>query len=151
MSTAAALHLRPLPSRALAIGVVALHGATLGLIFVLPLGGLPQLLLALLTLASLALASRQPITSHGPGAIRSLLWRPDGVWEIEDRNGHLREARLLSSARLGPRLVILRFDAGRWPHPTLILTPACIDPEDLRRLRVRLGTADHDAHRPDPR
>jgi len=58
-------------------------------------------------------------------------------WSMKLPDGEFRPAVLLPRSFVHPRLVVLRFQVGR-KHIPVLLTPDVSDPEQLRRLRVRI-------------
>lgn len=89
----------------------------------------------------------------GPAAVSSLHWGAEDVWHFRRRDGGSERGRLLPQAYVHPRLAVLcyavegeeaarrRYRLGGWVGAgrVLVLTPdSCVDPDGLRRLRLRL-------------
>lgn len=73
------------------------------------------------------------------GAPDAVAWRSDGSWMIRDVHGDEREAELLASRVLAGMIFLqLRSDARR---VGLVLTSDNLDPDRLRRLRMRLSAS----------
>ncbi len=137
--SAAALDLRPRPSRRLARILLGFHA----LAAVAMIGGMPNRWaqgLALLLIAFSAYRSHYVHILHRDrSGIRRALWQADGRWFLEDNAGVMAEARLLPSSYLHPRLVILNFElAHSRARRNLILLPDSLDFQTLRQLRARL-------------
>jgi len=80
-----------------------------------------------------------------PWAGREAIWEPDGTWTLTLVSGKQVEARLLPSTFVTPGLSVLNLRRGRWRSCAMVLLPDTLDPDLLRRLRVRLrlwGTLD---------
>jgi hypothetical protein len=76
---------------------------------------------------------------RGAKVARRVVCRADGAWFLQDNEGALREARLLPSSYLHPKLVILNFALGsRAGKRNLVLCPDSLDAQTLRRLRQHL-------------
>jgi len=128
--SAGPLRLEPTPSRRLAALVLAAHMGAAAVALSLP-GLLPlRFLLALLVALSLLRV--------WPAVVRrvAVTWGPEGDWWWRDRAGE-RAVRLRADSYCSPAVVVLRFEAPRWRRDVVLL-PDSLDPEVLRRLRVRL-------------
>lgn len=70
-------------------------------------------------------------------AVARLIWR-DERWEVVDRAGRVRSARLDAHAVVTPALVVLvlAVDTGR--RTGVVISADRVDPVALRRLRARL-------------
>jgi len=73
-----------------------------------------------------------------PWAGREAIWEPDGTWILTLVSGQQIEARLLPSTFVTPGLSVLNLRCGRWRSRAMVLLPDSLDPDLLRRLRVRL-------------
>ena len=132
------LTIRPGVSRRLAIYLVLVHGLALGVVWLLPLAALWRLLIGLMVLLSLALGLGGPVWHRWPWDLAQAIWHADGRWTLTLAAGREVEGRLLGSSYVSPALVVLNFRSGRWRNRSLVLLPDNLDPDLLRRLRVRL-------------
>jgi len=133
-----ALVIRPGVSRRLALFVLAAHGLTLAVVVHLPLPLSGRTGLALAVLVGLALSLGGPVRHLWPWSVREAVWHPDGTWSLTLVKGGAQDGRLLGSTYVSPALVALNFRCGRWRTRSLILMPDNLEPDLLRRLRVRL-------------
>ena len=133
-----ALVIRPGVSRRLTLLVLVTHGLTLAAIAFLPLPLLGRVGLALAVLLGCALSLTGAVWHLGPWGLRELVWQADGHWCLIQGDGRQREGSLLGSTYVSPALVVLNFRCGRWQYRSLVLMPDNLEPDLLRRLRVRL-------------
>mgnify|MGYP003389020433 CR=1 FL=1 len=134
-----AMVIRPGVSRRLAIMVLVVHGLTLVVVTLLPLALSGRAGLALAVLLGLALNLGGSVWHLWPWSLRAAVWRPDGTWSLIQGDGRERDGRLLGSTYVSPALVVLNFRCDRWRTPSLVLLPDNLEPDLLRRMRVRLG------------
>ncbi len=136
---AAALDLRPRPSKWLARILLGFH-AVAAAVIVAGVANRWLLGAALILLAASAYGSYHVhVLRRSRHGIRRALWQPDGRWLLEDNAGVTAEAKLLPSSYLHPRLVILNFALLRGQlRRDLILLPDSLDFNTLRQLRARL-------------
>jgi len=133
-----ALGIRPRRSGLLAAFVLVTHGAALGVVFATPLDWYCSVLPVALVFASLVYEMGVQVLFMAPWAVREAVWGSDGTWTLSLVSGKQVEARLLPSTFVTRRLILLNFRCGRWCFRTLVLPPDALDPDLLRRLRVRL-------------
>lgn len=76
----------------------------------------------------------------GPGSVTGIYCSENDEWQLAMANGEVQKASLLSPYFVHPQLVVLAFKTGatRWHRRYVILVPDAVDPDSLRRLRVRL-------------
>lgn len=134
-----ALVIRPGVSRRLALLVLVVHGLTLATVPFLPLALSGRAGLALALLSGCALSLGGAVWHRWPWSLREAVWWPDGAWSLIQGDGRERDGRLLGSTYVSPALVVLNFRCGRWRTASLVLLPDNLEPDLLRRLRVRLG------------
>ncbi|MBP6735594.1 MAG: hypothetical protein KAX51_14115 [Chromatiaceae bacterium] len=134
-----AMVIRPGVSRRLAIMVLVVHGLTLVVVTLLPLALSGRAGLALAVLLGLALNLGGSVWHLWPWSLRAAVWRPDGTWSLIQGDGRERDGRLLGSTYVSPALVVLNFRCDRWRTASLVLLPDNLEPDLLRRMRVRLG------------
>ena len=132
------LTIRPGVSRRLALYLALVHGLSLVVVGLLPLAAAWRLLLGLGVLLSLVLGLGGPIWHRWPWDLAQAAWHGDGRWTLTLGSGREVEGRLLGSTFVSPALVVLNFRSGRWRTRSLVLLPDNLDPDLLRRLRVRL-------------
>lgn len=126
------------PSLVLAGALLALHGAAVGVAWVLALPAWMQIALTLGIGFSLLLGLNEQALLHGRRAVKRLVWEKTGEWALE-RGGLQLRARLLGSSFVHPRLVILNFNLGGRRTCSVVLPWDSVDAQTFRRLRVRLG------------
>lgn len=134
---AAPLRLELRRSRRLALCLAAAHAGALACIPLLPLGWLPGALLAALILLSLARSYPLHVLMRGERAVVALVWLREGDWHLIERGGREQACRLRADSYVHPALTVLNFAGER--RCSIVLLPDSLDPEDFRRLRVRLG------------
>ena len=141
------ISLKLVPSRLLIIGVVLSHLlAAVSLVFVdLPLWS--RITLGLLMAASFAFNAIRYGNPQSPGFIEQVTGSAGGQWRLRSAGGRQQEARL-QGHYLHPKLVILNFALGRFRRRSIVLLPDSSDPEEIRRLRVRLQTMGEDEPEP---
>ena len=132
------LRIRPRPSRQLAAFLLVAHGAALAVVFAIPLEWYWRALLALAVVGGFAHALSAHVLYLAPWAVREVTWDSDGTWALTLVSGERVVARLLPSTYVTVRLLVLSFRQGRWRHRALVLAADALEPNLLRRLRVRL-------------
>jgi len=121
------------------------HGAALAAVLMLPSPWTLRVILVVLVVAGLAYGVQAHLLRRLPWAVREAVWEPDGRWTLVLASGQEVEARLSPATFVWSRLVVLIFRRGRWRSGSLVLTSDSLDPDLLRRLRVRLRVAGHAA------
>lgn len=132
------LYLKRYPSPTLAVYLASIHG---GVLMLLPWLALPWELVVGLSIAiftSFYFTLRNHVLLSSPKAIIQILWDDQGVWFLRQRDGIEYVGKLLSGCFVGSRVVVLSFSRGFWRRIGIVLLPDNLDPEVLRRLRVRL-------------
>ena len=83
--------------------------------------------------------------------VDSIEWRTDGTWWMRtlDRPGH-RAVSLRDSRVIGPVITLLFEATQDSPGRDVHLWPDSADPDQLRRLRIRLARAADDAYGDSP-
>jgi hypothetical protein len=133
------LEFRPRRSKVLARFPVLVHAAAALTVLVFAKDHAMVAVLLLLVLASFYRNYRKHVLHLGSRAARRVVCQSDGAWFLQDPHGVIREARLLPSTFLHPRLVILNFKLKRSSgRRNLVLCPDSLDVQTLRHLRVRL-------------
>lgn len=135
----ATLALRPGASRALALLLIAGHTAAALLLWLsFPVWWWSAAASVVLG-ASLTLGLRRHALRSSPAAAVGLALAPEGVVDVQRRDGAHLQGRLLASSFVSPALVILILAVRRWRPPLAVLVPADSVPrDDHRRLRVWL-------------
>ncbi|MGB5832818.1 MAG: protein YgfX [Thiohalocapsa sp.] len=135
--------IRPVASKRMLRFVLAWHAFALVTALSLPLHWSFRLLLAGSIVASLGYLVWARILNRAPWAIVAATWSDTG-WRIETAGGRILDAELSPSTYIAVGLVILNFRSGPFCQQSVMLLPDNTDPDQLRRLRVRLrliGTA----------
>jgi len=139
------LYLSPEHSVILFAFILGSHLAAMGVMFLLPL----ELWLQLLILSAIAASLIQAICNHvlrsNSTAIKSAEWNSEGEWTLLTANGNEVAVQLQATSYVQPWFIVLNFSISRFRRRSLILLPDAVDPDLLRRLRVRLkllGAAD---------
>ncbi len=143
--TVPSLRLTPKRSTVLLSFMLIAHIGAMGVVLLLPLEFWLQCLLLLVVMMSLTQAICTHLLRSNESAIRSAEWNSEGEWTLLTANGDELAAQLKASSYLQPWCVVLNFSISRFGWRSLILLPDAVDPELLRRLRVRLrllGNAD---------
>ncbi|MGB5338463.1 MAG: protein YgfX [Gammaproteobacteria bacterium] len=125
-------------SRMMTVWLVLTHGLAL---LMLPVTGAPVLLSVIVTLAilfCLRRAYRLHARRSHPAACRRLVWKAGDECLITWRSGQQQVAKLQQRAFVMPWLVVLQLKFSGGKSYSLALLPDMLDPEVLRRLRVRL-------------
>lgn len=136
-----ALHRSPY----LALLFFLVHGGALGCLVVVELALSMKFMIGIAIIFSMF----SSICGHALRCSRScvvtLLWTPEGVWQLWTRGGSVITGNLepgwglWSTGYVHPYLVVLNFDIGRRFAKPVVLTPDMVDDADaLRRLRIRL-------------
>ena len=136
--TVPALRLTPKKSTTLLIFILTAHISALGVIPLLPLEFWLQLAILLVVIVSLIQVFRTHLLCSSGAAITSVEWDSDGEWTLFTAAGDELAAQLKASSYVHPWFVVLNFSISRFGRRSLILLPDAVDPELLRRLRVRL-------------
>ena len=138
----APLRLIPGPSVQLGGWLVATHLTAAAAVVLTPMPPAVMPCLLLLIAASLLRAHRRHIARTDPRAVVEAVWEADGRWVLALAGGERTEARLQPDSFVSVPLVILNFSAGsRLRGHSLVLPKDALDPESLRKLRVRLKLA----------
>jgi len=132
------LRLTPEKSTALLSFILSAHISAAGVVLLLPL----EFWLQLIVLFGIAVSLIQGISTHviysRGSAIRSAEWDSEGEWRLRTVSGNELTAQLKSSSNVQTWFVILNFSISPFQRHSLILLPDAVDPDLLRRLRVRL-------------
>ena len=146
---AASLHVTLKRSSTIAAAVVAIHAATLTLIYILSISTAAFAGATVLIVASAALCCWVYALRAGRRGIASIRLRDDRRIEIEQRSGRRVECVIADSTVVGAWVTIIHAypDYGRplpWRMKTLLIVPDMLGAEDFRKLRVllRLGKAE---------
>lgn len=138
IASAPPLRLERRPSIRLMMILATVHGLALLVLLPLPLAGWLKMLLAAAVVAQGIVSWRGQADLSAPRAVKTLVWRTDNRWELFSPDGIGREARLLPGAYVHPWLVVLRFRDEDDCRCAVVLPPDGLDPDQHRRLRVRL-------------
>ena len=138
-SYAVPLRLERRPSRYLLSALLAVHGMALLVMMPLPVVWWIKAPLALTVLAQGIVSCRRQLLFASAAAVQRLVWTGGGGWELFQRDGTGRRARLLPGSYIHPWLVILRFLTEDSCKCAVVLPCDSLDPDSHRRLRVQLG------------
>ena len=134
------LHLEPRPSRRLGRLLAAIHATALG---ILPLSQLPPPAIAVIApfiVYSYLHHHRLQVRRRAARAITALRWDAGNHWRLHLRSGNTVAAYLLPRVFLQPWLVILHFRTEQGRTASVVLLSDMLEPDDFRKLRVRLLT-----------
>ena len=135
----APLRLQPGRSPRLAAFLLLIHCLALAALTAAPLPLWARLGLGMALMASLTHGHVLHIARGSPWAITRAVWDELGLWRLTLASGRTLEAELLPDSFVTLPLVVLNFRTGRWwSRRSLILAGDTVDPELLRKLRVRL-------------
>jgi toxin CptA len=132
------LHLRPGISRRLGQFLILTHGTAAVAALLLPIPWYARAGLIGVLAADLGYQAGRHLVRRLPWAVCEAVWESDGSWMLTLSSGEQREARLLSTSFVSVPLIVLNFRCGRWRRCSLVLPRDSLDPDLLRRLRVRL-------------
>jgi len=132
------LRVRPGISWRLGIFVTSIHGFALVAVYMLPMTVLQRCALAVAVMLGLAYEFAGQVMHRLPWSLCEAVWRPDGGWSLKLASGRELDGHLLPSTYVSPSLVVLRFRCGHLRTCSLLLLPDNLQPDRLRRLRVRL-------------
>ena len=132
------LVIRPTGSRRLLLFLLLVYGLTLATIPLLPLSAAWRFTIALGLVLGLIHGLGGAVWHLWPWSPRQAIWHGDGSWTLGLGRGREEPARLLGTTFVSPVLVILNFRYRRWRSGSLVLLSDNLDPDLLRRLRVRL-------------
>lgn len=132
------LRIKPESSVRLSLFIYGTHFTALAVTLFLPIALQLQLAILILIAISLIHALRTHVLRTNGYAIQSAEWDGGGEWTLFMASGKRVPAQLRASSYVQPWLVVLNFSTGRFSTNSLILVPDAIDPDLLRRLRVRL-------------
>lgn len=126
------------PSRLLALFLLIVHAAALAALGTpLQLPVWVRLLLGAAVALSMVFTLRREALLLSGGSVTRFGWSEADGWWLQTRAGVRRRMRLRADSVVLPNVMVLRF-GSRWRRRTLVLPSDGADPQDLRRLRVRL-------------
>lgn len=132
------LRIEPRPSRWLAAAILFVYGGAVLMTLLVPLSRW----LAVPTAVAIAGAGWRTFVDRvlmsRAQAIIAVVWRDDGRWELQTRDGRRLPVALLPDSYVHPWLTVLNF-RGAARRRSVVLLPDSLDSQCYRRLRVRLG------------
>ncbi len=141
MSFDATLDLTPRPSVRALMWALALHSLVMvALLFAMEPGWPMAAIAGLVGLSWLGLR-RHPALGFGPRALTRLTWHADGSWTLHETSGKKLEAELDGSSLIHSLLLVLNFKLKTGGRRTRIFMGDELEPDQMRRLRARLSTA----------
>jgi len=122
----------------LSLFILLVHALPLLACWVLPVPLYFKLLCTLVSVASGIHGWHHLISRRAEDAVELLILDEAGDWYLRDRAGGLRQGQLRASSFVSPALIILSFSLREGGQRRLVMLPDSVDPDLLRRLRVRL-------------
>ncbi len=141
---AAKITIYPRFPRRLAACLVIIHASAFLLLPLLPLPSGAGVVVGGLVLFSLIRYWRRHLSPSGEGAVLAVEWGGDEDWTLIESRGRAVPATLCGPSFVHPRLIILNFRTPGGKRRSLCLTTDRVDPEQLRRLRMRLNSPRRD-------
>ena len=138
LSYAAPFRLERRHSRYLLSALLAVHGIALLVLMPLPLVWWIKVPIGLAVMAQGIVSWRRQLAFSSVSAAQGLVWTGGSSWELFNRDGARRPARLLPGTYVHPWLVILRFMTEDGQRSAVVLPCDSLDPDSHRRLRVQL-------------
>ncbi|MEY6432496.1 protein YgfX [Thioalkalicoccus limnaeus] len=132
------LAIRPRLSWRLAGCLALLYGASVALVWLLPLPSWARIALTFVVCLDLVHQIGLHLGRWWPWAIREAIWLADGAWVVTLVSGRRYEARLAPTTFASVGLIVLNLRCGRFRYRALPLVADSLDPDLFRRLRVRL-------------
>ena len=132
------LILEPKTSRHFILLMVFVHSLTLVVVISLALHWSLKLALALIVGASAYLLYARYVDRRGRNAIRKLLLRGDGTWILSTGDCAHVQAVLQANSYVHPLVLVLNFICKDRRRRSLVLMADALEPELLRKLRVKL-------------
>lgn len=128
------------PPSWLLIALITSHTGAIISVFAVPVPFWLKALLSAAVLAGLMRSVLDYLRYRYRTSPRRLILNAGDEWTLADEQGE-QNITLLPGAFVHPRLLVLRFAAGRRRY-VFILCPSTVDRNTLRRLRVRLRFGD---------
>jgi hypothetical protein len=122
----------------LLISLLAVHGMALLVLMSLPVAWWLKVPVVLAVMAQGIVSWRRQLAFSSPSAAKRLVWNGGSSWELFNRDGASRPARLLPGSYVHPWLVVLRFLTEDGHKSAVVLPRDSLDPDSHRRLRVQL-------------
>ena len=132
------LVIRPGFSRLLAGLVLVTHLGALAVAAMLPVAWPWRLGLGVSIFLSLGYNWATHVQPLHPWALFEAVWEADGTWTLTRLSGDAVTATLLPSTFVAVGMVVLNLRCSRFRTYSLVLLRDGLDPDLLRRLRVRL-------------
>jgi hypothetical protein len=125
----------------LALGLLVVHGLAAAALLSVPVSIWLQAGIGWALALSLLQSYRRHVSRSAPGAVVEALWSEQGTWTLRLASGAELQGSLSSDSFVTVPLTVLNFRSARRRNASLVLTADAVDPELLRRLRVRLRLA----------
>jgi hypothetical protein len=142
------LPVRLRPSALAALFILLAHGATLLLVFRLPIGPLLHYGAAIVIAFSAAWGITRVAFLRGPGAVRAFRVTADRRVDVQEAGGGTTRCKVMDSTVVAGFLTIIHLYAEEgpqlpWRLRTVLILPDMLPADEHRRLRVllRMGTA----------
>lgn len=125
-------------SRGLAVAVAVVHALAITVLLPLDMAGWWKCLIAVAVIAQGVFTWRRHVSLAAAGAVRTLVWKSEGEWELTRVDGATHSARLRRASYVQPALAVLRFKLEGGGFCAVLLPSDGVEPETHRRLRVGL-------------
>lgn len=132
------LRIERLYSRGLAVAVVVVHGLAITVLLPLDMAWWWKCLIAVAVIVQGVFTWRRHVSLAAAGAVRTLVWKSEGEWELTRVDGATHSARLRRASYVQPALAVLRFKLEGGGLCAVLLPSDGVEPETHRRLRVGL-------------
>lgn len=124
----------------MALFMIAVHAAAVGVVAALPCPWWAVLLFGILILTSLLYHFYHYVLMADANAIVRLVNHGDGRWHLMARDGRSFTAQLAGDSCVHPWGVVLNFDLSPHGRRSMVLLPDALPAAEFRHLRVRLRT-----------
>lgn len=132
------LHIEPRRSRHLALTLLLIHGAAMGVVLTLAIPVWLLLGLAGSVIALLVGSWHVYVNGESKKSIRLMVWNEEGDWEVMTSENKMLQAMLLPGSYVFEKFMILRFAAEDKRKYSTILMSDSLPPRLFHRLFLRL-------------
>ncbi len=137
----APLNLELRPSRVLAGLITGVCGASILVMFLLPVPLWLKVLIALSVAVAGYRCVNQEAWRKGKGATTRLVWQSNDQWALVTIGNISCQARLVGDAFVHHYLVVLNFVLADGRKRSIVVVAGVVDGDTFRRLRARLSMA----------
>lgn len=125
-------------SRSLATAVLVVHVLAVVVVLPLDMAWWWKCLIAVAVIVQGVSTWRRHVSLAARGAVRAVLWKSEGEWQLMRVDGVTQIAQLRRASYVQPALVVLRFKIEGARRCAVLLPSDGVEPEAHRRLRVGL-------------